>query len=692
MAYTITKTNGATIATIVDGTVDSTSTSLTLIGKNYAGYGVFLNDNFVKLLENFANGTAPTTPLNGQLWFDSSNRILKIYDASVTSWKSISSSTTSATQPTTSITGDLWWDISNNQLKAYNGSSWVLVGPTYTTSSGQSGALVETIIDNSAISHVVIKFYIQNTPMAIVSKVSTFTPQTAIPGYTTISPGVNLISSGYIAGAAFNGDVSNALAVGGVEAANLLKKYTDNDAFGLFKIKDSRGLRVGGSDNFSIVINDLTSAVNLTNTQTSADVNFYVTPSGLGATKSLSIVGSSGQVLIPNSISSTSTTTGALVVTAGVGIGGALNVGGTVQCLGATQSNSATSGALIVTGGVGVGSNVTVGGALNVLGSSGISGNVTVTSGVSSTSTTSGALTVTGGVGVTGNINAGNVNATYIYGNIIGTVSSVVTSVGTLANLAVTGVVEFGNLVYANAGIASTTTTNGTLILSGSGGIGLGGNLNAGGNVTAIGNVNAASSRITNNITAGGLYIGNIQSTANNISNIGSASSGFNYLYAGNIMPMAHQVGNIGSPSAYYNRVHATSTSALYSDLAERYAADANYEAGTVMDLGGEFEITISTTELSNNVFGVISTQPAYIMNEFAGPNETHPVIALQGRVPVKVIGKVSKGDRLVSAGNGQARAAKLNEITPFNVIGRSLVDKTTDGEDLILAVVRAIS
>ena len=640
MSYIITNTQGATVATVADGTVDSTSTSLTLIGKNYAGYGVFLNDNYVKLLENFSKGSEPTSPLNGQLWFDSTNRVLKIRDSVSSQWKSLCASTTSPQQPTSPIIGDLWWDVANNQLKAYGGSTWILVGPTFTTSSGQSGAIVETVIDTNSYSHVAIKFYIQNSVIAIVSKDSTYTPQTAISGYTTISPGINLVSSSTIANAAFNGDVANALAVGGIPASSLLRNDQSGTISGSLNVNNNTGLTVGGSNNFTIGINSLNQAVTLVNSQASADVSFYVTPYGQAATEVLTIDGASGQILMPNLIASTSTTTGALVVAGGVGVGGATTT-----------------------------ANLTVTGYANV------------SSGIASSSTTTGALIVSGGLGVTGNINAGNINAGYISGNIIGTVSSIVTSVGTLSNLAVTGVAAFGNIVYANAGISSTSTSTGTIILSSVGGIGVGGNINIGANV------NALASRITNTLT-----VGNIQASANNISNIGSATSGFSFGHFGNILPLTNSVGNIGSPTAYYNRVHATSTSALYSDLAERYAADAHYEPGTVVEIGGIQEITIASLELSDKVFGVISTQPAYIMNDKAGSDETHPAVALQGRVPVKVIGTVNKGDRLVSAGNGRARAATAEEITPFNVIGRALVDKTIVEEDLIMAVVKAIS
>ena len=150
MAYTINKTSGAVLATIADGTLDST-TNLTLIGKNYSGYGEAFNENFVALLENFASNVAPTSPLAGQLWWDSSNALLKVYTGST--FKTVSSSTASATQPATGVVGDLWWDTTNNQLKVYNGASWTLVGPAYSSGAGQSGPVIETITDSGGSDH-----------------------------------------------------------------------------------------------------------------------------------------------------------------------------------------------------------------------------------------------------------------------------------------------------------------------------------------------------------------------------------------------------------------------------------------------------------------------------------------------------------------------------------------------------------
>jgi hypothetical protein len=151
--------------------------------------------------------------------------------------------------------------------------------------------------------------------------------------------------------------------------------------------------------------------------------------------------------------------------------------------------------------------------------------------------------------------------------------------------------------------------------------------------------------------------------------------------------------GNIGNSTSYFNTVFAntfsgTSTTALYADVAERFSADAAYEPGTVVELGGSAEITRSTTELSDSVFGVISTRAAYLMNSGAGSDLTHPPVAMTGRVPVQCTGVIHKGDRLVSAGNGLARSAQPGEATAFNTIGRALVDKLDSGVCTVEAIV----
>jgi hypothetical protein len=147
-------------------------------------------------------------------------------------------------------------------------------------------------------------------------------------------------------------------------------------------------------------------------------------------------------------------------------------------------------------------------------------------------------------------------------------------------------------------------------------------------------------------------------------------------------------VGNIGSSTTYFNRVFAQATTALYADVAERFASDEIYQPGTVVELGGSAEITRVLLDASDKVFGVISTRPAFTMNGGAGDDDTHPPVAMTGRVPVMVTGVVNKGDRLISAGDGMARAALAGEATAFNVIGRALSEKTTNGVGTVEAIV----
>jgi hypothetical protein len=146
------------------------------------------------------------------------------------------------------------------------------------------------------------------------------------------------------------------------------------------------------------------------------------------------------------------------------------------------------------------------------------------------------------------------------------------------------------------------------------------------------------------------------------------------------------------SVSTLVANLEGTATAAQYSDVAERFASDTAYTPGTVVALGGAQEITQVNEEASDEVFGVVSSldQAAFKMNGGAGNDDTHPYIAMTGRVDVKVIGSVNKGDRLISASvPGYARAATKAECTAFNVIGRALTSKTEAGQGSVLAAVR---
>ena len=168
----------------------------------------------------------------------------------------------------------------------------------------------------------------------------------------------------------------------------------------------------------------------------------------------------------------------------------------------------------------------------------------------------------------------------------------------------------------------------------------------------------------------------------------GNAGGAFTALRSATAVPTSTETNLVDIRA---NVVHARSTSAQYADVAERFEADAPMSEGAVVIVGGDAEITEVTSDLSENVFGVISTQPAYAMNAGAGNSDSHPFVAMTGRTPVRVTGTVDKGQRLVSSSvKGTARAVATGEtISPFNVIGRALENKTEESIGLVNCAVR---
>ena len=174
MAYTINKTDGTAITTITDGTIDNT-TSLTLFGKSYSGFGELLNENLVKLLENSASTASPTAPLKGELWFDTTTNQVKVYDG--TSFKPTGGAKASSSKPTSPSVGDLWLDTTNDQVFVYTGDSrshqvndeWELVGPAFTAGQTESGWKIETLASAGG-DKVVSSMFAGATRVAILSK------------------------------------------------------------------------------------------------------------------------------------------------------------------------------------------------------------------------------------------------------------------------------------------------------------------------------------------------------------------------------------------------------------------------------------------------------------------------------------------------------------------------------------------
>ena len=245
MAYKLNKTDGSLLVELVDGRLDTTSADINLIGKNYQGFGESINENFIKMLENFSNTTAPSNPIKGQLWYDTATARLKVYDG--ITFRSTDSTIYSATQPTELIEGDIWIDGSKDQVYFWNGTETVLVGPVFNKTQSTSGDVVETIKDTLGQNRTVIKRFINGSLVGIETKVA-FTPSPTIAGFSTLDVGFNL-SSGFST-YKFLGAANSAKQLiddfGNVyDQSSFLSTSNNSTTTGSITIKDDNGLFLG---------------------------------------------------------------------------------------------------------------------------------------------------------------------------------------------------------------------------------------------------------------------------------------------------------------------------------------------------------------------------------------------------------------------------------------------------------------
>ena len=191
MSYIINKTDGSVLLTLLEGTLD-TSTSLYLIGRNYPSYGELQQENFVRLLENGAADTSPIDrgyePLTGELWYETVHNVIKVYDGD--KFKPVGT-TVSDTQPLDPQSGDTWWDTENDQLKSWNGTVWLVVGPVYNKTQLLSGPVTETLTDG-AFDHVVVSNYVNGERVSLYSNSASFSPTPSIFGFANIQTGFNV--------------------------------------------------------------------------------------------------------------------------------------------------------------------------------------------------------------------------------------------------------------------------------------------------------------------------------------------------------------------------------------------------------------------------------------------------------------------------------------------------------------------
>ena len=242
--------------TVFDNT-SSTDTSLVFPGRNVTGYGQIIAENFLALLENFAKESAPINPTEGQLWYDSSEGVLKIWDN--VQWKAASNIQKSPVEPAVDSAklGELWVDTTNQQLYVFSGTRWILVGPNFSTGL-RSGPLVEQIDDSDGQDRIVLSFYVEDEPIFIISKDS-FTPKISIPGFNIIRTGLNITSlqvddndlETKLWGKA---NTADALNISGVEipAGRFLRSDVINTTeFGI-NVRNNSGINIGTDGNFSL--------------------------------------------------------------------------------------------------------------------------------------------------------------------------------------------------------------------------------------------------------------------------------------------------------------------------------------------------------------------------------------------------------------------------------------------------------
>jgi len=321
MPYTINKTDGATVTTITDGTIDNT-TSLTLFGKSYSGWGELLQENLIKLLEHSASTSAPTAPLEGELWYDKTASQLKVYDG--TSFKPTGGSRAQSSAPTAPSAGDLWLDTDDDQLYVYSGtqSAFQLVGPVYTKGQTLSGWKIETVTASS-VNKVIASMFVGNVRVAILSK-EAFTPDANTPdastaiktnGFATVASGITLNSS---LSASFSGNSSQASAVDVsgntntsatvIAGGNFLRADAADTTTGALTIDADAGLIVGDEQELSITA----SSGDVTVAQTRQDKNLSFTINDGGTTKiPLAFTGTTGNITLTGN----TTITGNLTIT-----------------------------------------------------------------------------------------------------------------------------------------------------------------------------------------------------------------------------------------------------------------------------------------------------------------------------------------------------------------------------------------
>ena len=283
MSYNLNKTDGTLLTELVDGILDNNTTDISLVGRNYSGYGEFINENFIKMLENFANPNSPVAPLKGQLWYDTSENKLKVFDG--TSFQSAAGSFISETFPSGPIPGDTWFSTAEKQFYLYDGEVWTLIGPAFSRLQGKSGVITDTIFDTDLNSKTVLKVFVNEILQAVIAG-ETFTPNpipnnlvsglvTSENATGTIFKGINLIDKVNFTYRGVAESAQNLISATGVEVkeSEIMKNNADQVLQGRLDVRVSSGISIGTNDDTRLFMDN---GFTIRNTRAGDDFNILV--------------------------------------------------------------------------------------------------------------------------------------------------------------------------------------------------------------------------------------------------------------------------------------------------------------------------------------------------------------------------------------------------------------------------------
>ena len=369
MAYTVNFTNAVqkTPITVDDNSINNSDTSISLIGRNEPSYGQAIAENFVHILENFANPTSPNNPIEGQLWYDTTTNRLQINDstAGAATWRPAGGVHVSTTEPLNPIKGDVWVDTTNNQLYIYTANQFQLVGPNF--SGGlKAGAQAEQVVDTAGVQHTIIKNYVDDRVVTIISK-DQFIPKQVIEGFSELYPGINISGKDFDA----NGIVLNKLhatatkadalnvtqpAVEIVNANNFLRSDITDTMNGQLYVRNDGGVTIGSNQIFNLEI--ASNNATIKNNSVDGNIDFKVFPNATGTVETMMRLDGANKRVGINQLSPSTT----------------LDVTGTghftdrLTCSSTEEASSTTTGSITTGGGIGVAKQLFVGGNLTTQG------------------------------------------------------------------------------------------------------------------------------------------------------------------------------------------------------------------------------------------------------------------------------------------------------------------------------------